>query len=64
MSTSHLILKRPSDPEIEGRSRHGNKNFTLLAQVCTADHCRILLNGALFQVNDIGPFSFQIPTSF
>jgi tetratricopeptide (TPR) repeat protein len=28
----------PSHPEIKGGSRHGNKNFSLLAQICTADH--------------------------
>jgi hypothetical protein len=48
-----------SDPEIKGGLRHGNENFRLLAQVCTADHCRILLDGALFQVSDIAPILFR-----
>jgi len=28
----------PSHPEVKGGSGHGNKNFSLLTQVCTADH--------------------------
>jgi hypothetical protein len=49
-----------SDPEVKGGSGHGNKNFCLLPQVCTANHWSLFGNGALFQVNDISLTSFQI----
>jgi hypothetical protein len=40
----------PSDPEVQGGSRHGNKNFGLLTQVCTADHDDSFLErGAIYE---------------